>query len=115
MTAGLIHLIERAKALKSAGCWVVAFGIESGVQEMLDKMQKKTTLEQAEKSIKAAKKAGLRTHSFYIIGLPWETKETLSLTLKFARELDTDFFDFNIAYPLLGTEYYELAKKEKSF
>jgi len=107
--------LERAVALKKAGCWVVAFGVESGVREMLDKMKKKATPEQAGKAIRAAKKAGLLTHAFYIIGLPWETWETLSKTLRFARELDTDFFDFNIAYPLPGTEFYEIAERENLF
>ena len=106
---------ERAGALKKAGCWVVAFGIESGVQEMLDKMKKKTKVEKAFEAVRVAKNAGLRTHAFYIIGLPWETKETLKKTYQFARRLDTDFFDFNIAYPLPGTEYYEIAKAEGLF
>ena len=107
--------LERAKAIKSAGCWVVAFGIESGVQEMLDKMKKKTRLDQAVKAVETAKKAGLLTHAFYVIGLPWETRETLKQSLEFAKILDTDFFDFNIAYPLPGTEYYDIAKKEGLF
>ncbi len=106
---------ERARALKSAGCWVVAFGIESGVQELLDKMKKNARLEDAYKAVQVAKEAGLRTHSFYVIGLPWETKETLEATLRFARKLDTDFFDFNIAYPLPGTEFYEIAKRDGLF
>ncbi len=106
---------ERAEALKSAGCWVVAFGIESGVQEMLDRMKKNTRIEDAFRAVDAARRAGLRTHAFYIIGLPWETRETLAETLRFARRLDTDFFDFNIAYPLPGTEYYEIALREGLF
>jgi len=104
--------IETLETMKKAGCWVIAYGIESGVQELLDKMGKRATLEQARKSIEITKKVGIRTHAFYIIGLPWETEETLKQTLKFAKELDTDFFDFNIAYPLPGTEYYEMALKE---
>ncbi|OQB21972.1 MAG: Ribosomal protein S12 methylthiotransferase RimO [candidate division BRC1 bacterium ADurb.Bin183] len=103
---------ERAEALKGAGCWVVAFGVESGSQDMLDKMKKKTTLEQARRAVRCARAAGLCTHAFFIIGLPWETRETLQETLIFARELDTDFFDFNIAYPLPGTEYYEIAIRD---
>ncbi|MBN1901457.1 radical SAM protein [Candidatus Sumerlaeota bacterium] len=107
--------LERAKALKAAGCWVVAFGVESGSGDLLEKMKKNATPEQARQAIKAAKEAGLLTHAFYIIGLPWETKETLEITLRFARELDTDFFDFNIAYPLPGTEFYEIASREGLF
>ena len=104
--------LERAMAMKAAGCWVVAFGIESGVQDMLNKMKKGTRVEDAQKAVQAARRAGLLTHAFYVIGLPWETRETLKQTLKFALQLDTDFFDFNIAYPLPGTEFYEIAERE---
>jgi radical SAM superfamily enzyme YgiQ (UPF0313 family) len=103
---------ERAAALKSAGCWVVAFGVESGDQEMLDRMKKGTRLEQARRAIDVCKRAGLATHAFFIIGLPWENRETLGRTFRFAKELDTDFFDINIAHPLPGTEFYEIAKAE---
>ncbi|MBN1865784.1 radical SAM protein [Candidatus Sumerlaeota bacterium] len=103
---------ERAEALRRAGCWVVAFGVESGDQEMLDRMKKGTRLEQAERAVEACKAAGLATHAFFVIGLPWETKETLDRTMALARRLDTDFFDINIAYPLPGTEFYEIARRE---
>ncbi len=103
---------ERAAAMKRAGCWVVAFGIESGSQDMLDKMKKGATLEQAENAVAACKRNGLRVHAFMVIGLPWETHETLKVTRDFLAKLDPDFFDFNIAYPLPGTEFYEIAVAE---
>ncbi|MFP4581606.1 MAG: B12-binding domain-containing radical SAM protein, partial [Candidatus Sumerlaeia bacterium] len=103
---------ERARALKSAGCWVVAFGVESGDQQMLDHMRKGTRLEQAEEAIACCKAAGLATHAFFIIGLPWEDRKSLAATYAFLKKLDTDFFDINIAYPLPGTEYHELAQRD---
>jgi radical SAM superfamily enzyme YgiQ (UPF0313 family) len=103
---------ERAEWMKKAGCWVVAFGLESGVQELLDKMKKGARVEKAYTAIDVCKRHGLCTHGFYVIGLPWETEETLEQTLQFAKEVDTEFFDFNIAYPLPGTELYEIAKEE---
>ena len=103
---------ERAQALKRAGCWVVAFGVESGDQEMLDRMKKGTRLEQSERAIAVSKEAGLATHTFFIIGLPWETRASLQRTYALARKLDPDFFDINIAYPLPGTELYQIAVAE---
>jgi anaerobic magnesium-protoporphyrin IX monomethyl ester cyclase len=103
---------ERAEWMKRAGCWVVAFGIESGSQELLDRMKKKQKIEEAFAAVEVCRRAGLRTHAFYVIGLPWETKETLAATFDLAERLDTDFFDINIAYPLPGTEFYELAVRE---
>ncbi len=103
---------ERAEAMKAAGCWVVAFGIETGDQEMLEHIKKNATLEQARKSVDCVKRAGLKVHTFFVIGLPWETEETLEHTYSFVQELDPDFFDFNIATPLPGTELHEIAIRD---
>lgn len=106
---------ERAAAMKSAGCWVVAFGIETGDEEMLTQMKKNATLQQARDAVACVKRNGLRVHTFFVIGLPWETEETLERTYQFVRELDPDFFDFNIATPLPGTELHEIALRENLF
>lgn len=103
---------ERLMWMKKAGCHIIGFGIESGSQEMLDLMGKKITLDDARKAIKLCREAGIKTHTFYILGLPWEKRETIEKTISFARELDADFFDFNLAFPLPGTEYYRIAKKD---
>lgn len=106
---------EMLLEMKRSSCKMVAFGIESGSQDMLDKMKKGIRKEQARNAIALCKKAELLSHTFYIIGLPWETRETLSETLNFVREIDADFFDFNVAYPLPGTELFEIAKKDNLF
>jgi len=106
---------ERLEWMKKAGCWVVAFGVESGSQKILDFVKKNITLSQVRRAIAMTKKAGIRTHAFFVIGTPPETKETLKETYKFARRLNTDFFDFNIAYPLPGTELYDIVTGEDLF
>ncbi|HUT25301.1 MAG TPA: radical SAM protein [Sumerlaeia bacterium] len=103
---------QRAEALRKAGCWVVALGVETGDAELLRRMKKGATLAQAEKAVAVCKEAGLVTHAFFVIGMPWETAESLERTLAFARKLDTDFFDINIAYPLPGAELYDIARAE---
>ncbi len=103
---------ERARALKSAGCILVAFGVESGDDAILEKMRKGTTTDQARRAIAACKDAGLATHAFFIIGLPWETRQSLEKTYRFAREIDTDLVDINLATPLPGTEFYDIALVE---
>ena len=102
---------ERLVWMKKAGCWIIGFGVESGNQEMLDKMKKGITIEQTEKAVKSCKKYKIKTYLLFVLGLPWETRETAMDTIEFATKLDGDFVDFNIAYPLPGTEYYEIAKE----
>ncbi len=102
---------KRLEWMKKAGCWIIGFGIESGNQEMLDKMKKRAKLEDAEKAIALCKKYGVKTYGLFLIGLPWETRETVEQTIRFSQKLNPSFLDFNIAYPLPGTEYYRLAKE----
>jgi len=101
---------ERLEWMKKAGCWIVGFGVESGNQGMLDKMKKGTTIEQTNKAVKLCKEYRIKTYLLFVLGLPWETRETAMDTIEFAKKLDGDFVDFNIAYPLPGTEYFEMAK-----
>jgi radical SAM superfamily enzyme YgiQ (UPF0313 family) len=93
----------------------VAFGFEHGVQEFLDRMKKGTRVERASQAVSICRSVGLKVHGFFVIGLPWETRESLEQTYRFVRGLDLDFFDFNIAYPLPGTEYHEMAVAEGLF
>lgn len=104
---------DRAEALRRAGCWVVAFGVESGDAGMLEKMGKGSCPEQAEAAFAVCREAGLATHAFCIIGLPWESRESLQKTERHLRRLDPDFFDINVAYPLPGTSFYEMAQEMK--
>jgi radical SAM superfamily enzyme YgiQ (UPF0313 family) len=106
---------KRLEFMKKAGCWIIGFGIESGNQEMLDKMKKRAKLADAENAIALCKKYGIHTYGLFLIGLPWETRQTVEETIAFAKKLNPSFLDFNIAYPLPGTEYYRIAKEMKLF
>ncbi len=103
---------DRLIWMKKAGCWLVSFGIESGNQYILDMTQKGITLEQSREALRLAKKHGLKTFLTYLIGMPWDTRETIMQTFDFARELDGDFFEVILPFPFPGTRYYEIAKKD---
>ena len=62
---------ETLQLLKKAGCTLLSIGIESGSQELLDKMGKRITLEQIEKAIDMINKARIQIYAYYVIGLPW--------------------------------------------
>ena len=56
-----------------------------------------------------AKKVGLPTTSFFIIGHPYETKQTVWDTINFAAKLNTAYVAFGIMVPYPGTEIYKMA------
>jgi anaerobic magnesium-protoporphyrin IX monomethyl ester cyclase len=103
---------EMLVAMKKSGCYLVAFGIESGSEKSLKLMKKGTTKEDNERAIRLAKEVGLKVYSFYIIGFPWETKEDILETIDFALKTPSDFVEFHIATPYYGTELYEIMEKE---
>jgi radical SAM superfamily enzyme YgiQ (UPF0313 family) len=103
---------ERLQWMKRAGCWLVSFGIESGSQYILDKTQKGITLEQSREALRLAKKCNMKTFLTFMIGMPWENRETVMQTFDFARELDGDFFEVILPFPFPGTRYHEIAKRD---
>lgn len=89
--------------MKKAHCWMIAFGTESGSQEMLDRIGKRTDLESARKALKMTRQSGILSSIYFLIGLPWETHETLKSNERFAREIDPDFLEVFYIYPFPGT------------
>ena len=82
------------KLMKKAGCYAVAFGIESGNQEILANIHKLESLETIEKAVRLAHKVGLVTQGFFIFGLPGETKDTIRNTINFAKRIPLDKAQF---------------------
>jgi len=103
---------ELLKALKGAGCWLIAYGVESGDQEILDRMNKKMNLEDARRAIRLTHKSGIKSSIYFLFGLPWDTEEVFQTDLKFARELDPDFLEIFYVYPFPGTRLYEIGIEE---
>lgn len=97
---------EEYKRLRSAGCELLSFGTESGSQKILDRMNKKSTVEQNLISIKRAKEAGIRTKAFFIIGFPGETKETVEETKRFIEKAKPDEYCVSNFVPYPGSEVW---------
>lgn len=107
--------LEMAKMMYKSGCRLVSIGVESGSQEMLEKMGKKITLNDVRRTVKVFKQAKIRIYNYFVIGLPWETEETVEETIKFAIELNSDFISFYTATPLPGSRFYDYAKEHNLF
>lgn len=104
---------EMAREMKSTGCWLISLGIESGNQEVLNRVKKGITLEQAKKTVHMLNRVGIETTAYFIFGLPGETKETIKDTIRFAKECNPTYARFFTAVPYPGTEFYNLMLKEK--
>lgn len=98
---------EMFHLMRAAGVWNVAFGIESGNQEILNTIRKDITRDEIRNAIKLAKKANLGTDGYFMLGHPGETEETMKETIEFAASLGLDFAKFNINIPLPGTPQFD--------
>lgn len=95
------------KAMREMGGYNIAFGIESGNQQILDKVQKRITLEQARQAVRLAKKVGFETWAFFMLGFPDDSQQTMEQTISFAKELDLDIAHFHILKPYPGSKIYD--------
>jgi anaerobic magnesium-protoporphyrin IX monomethyl ester cyclase len=95
-----------ARRMKAAGCDRIFFGIESGNNDVLALMNKKITIEKADRAVRAAHAAGLHTGAFFILYYPGETDATVLDTLRFALSLPLDYVSFTMPYPIPGTGLY---------
>jgi len=98
--------LELLRALKDMGTYSVAYGVESGNQAVLDRVNKNLKLEQIERVFKQTKRLGIETWAFFMIGLPGETARTIKDTIDFAVKLNPDVAKFHILKPFPGSEIY---------
>jgi radical SAM superfamily enzyme YgiQ (UPF0313 family) len=92
--------------MKKAGCWMVLYGVESGVQKNLDTLKKGIKLEQVQKAFKLTHDVGLRTYATFMFGLPGETYEEGLQTIDFACKLNPFYASFFTITPFPGTTLY---------
>jgi len=103
---------EMIQLAKQAGCHTIKFGIESGVQEILDGMKKGYKIEQAYQVFNWARKAGVNTHAHVMLGNPGDTRETIEKTIDFVLKLDPTTVTFGICTPYPGTPLFDMVKQK---
>lgn len=98
---------EIMAALAEAGANCVSFGLESGNEKYRREMlNRKTRQQQVIDAVDVAKKYGLKTFAFVMIGLPHEDRAKIQDTLSLINILKPDIFEISIFYPFEGTPFY---------
>jgi len=98
---------ERLRLMRDSGCFLIKYGVESGVQTTLDAMDKKKALEETLHAFAVTKKVGILAHATVMIGTPYETRASIRETRKFVRKLGPDSAQFSICTPLPGTRFWD--------
>jgi radical SAM superfamily enzyme YgiQ (UPF0313 family) len=100
---------EVIKYLKLSGCQMIALGIESGCQEILNNSKKNLRINDIKKAVRVAKKYGIATIGHFILGLPGSNIEKDKISIKFANDIKIDFAQFYAATPFEGSELKNIA------
>ena len=75
---------ELLRVMKSADCYMIEYGVESGNQGILNDLKKDITLEQTMEAFRLTHEAGIETVAYFMLGSPQETAETIEETIAFA-------------------------------
>jgi radical SAM superfamily enzyme YgiQ (UPF0313 family) len=100
------------KSAKDAGCEQITFGFESGSQNVLDTLRKKTTVEQNVHAIEVCNQLGIIPQGTIIIGNPGETLEDLEKTKAFIQNSAIESVGICIATPFPGTQLWNWAEEQ---
>lgn len=114
MCCGRVDLMapDLLQLMKEAGCVRIFYGIESGDQNILNHIQKRSSLDKIRETVKLTKEYKIPCVTSFILGLPGDTMETMKSTIDFAVELDADFATCSLSTPYPGTVFYDAAGYE---
>ena len=105
--------------MKKAGFRLLKYGLESGNQSTLNRLDKGIKIEDIEQGCRMATKAGLTVHLTMIVGYPWETKDEALNTFRLAKKLmqsgDADVLQATVLVPYPGTPLWKEALENDWF
>lgn len=99
---------EMSLKMKQAGCIMIAPGIESGSQAILDNIRKQTTIPLIREKVNMIANTGIKVWGYFVFGFPGETNQTMQETIDFACSLPLDIAHFGMAAPYYGTDFYKM-------
>ena len=101
--------------LVACGCVGLEFGVESSNQSILDAVRKNIRVEDVQSCFRIAKRHGLHTHAYWMIGLPGETRETANNTIdtmvRWGADGLVDTWEFKIYIPYPGTPVFDAPER----
>jgi radical SAM superfamily enzyme YgiQ (UPF0313 family) len=99
--------------LKEAGCYLIAYGIETGSSLLLGKMGKGNDIESASNAITLSKEIGISVTAYIIVGNVGETAESIANTVSFLKKVNPDAIgSLGELRVFPGTKLYELCKSK---
>jgi radical SAM superfamily enzyme YgiQ (UPF0313 family) len=109
LTAETLHLMRRS------GCLNLHVGFESGDDEVLENIDKGSTVEQAKEFARLAHEADLQIHGDFAMGHLGDTLESMQRTVDLAREINPHTAQFQVMIPFEKTKFWEQLDENDSW
>lgn len=103
---------EEFVRIKEAGCCHLKFGVEAGNQKMLDRLNKKTKIEDIHRAFWLSSEVGIERSAYILLGCPGFTDQDYRDTFQFFKDLDAENYVLNINIPYQGTASYDEIQEE---
>jgi radical SAM superfamily enzyme YgiQ (UPF0313 family) len=107
--------LDTMKLMKRAGCWQIAYGIESGSQRILDVVKREVRIPRMRETLRMTRAAGIRAKGYLMIGHPTEGLDSLEENLRFVREVELDLCQITKFTPYPGTPAYPTVRDHGTF
>ncbi len=99
-----LHLL---KLMKQAGCSLINIGLESGSAKIQQQIKKNMNTKTVMQAVEFARKAGIRTLVYFMVGFPEETEEDIMESLDAMKKIRPDHVIWSILTPYPGTDVWD--------
>jgi anaerobic magnesium-protoporphyrin IX monomethyl ester cyclase len=106
---------DTMKLMRRAGCWQIAYGIESGSQRILDVVKREVRIPRMRETLRMTRAAGIRAKGYLMIAHPTEGLDSLAETDRFLREVELDICQITKFTPYPGTPSYPTIRQFGQF
>lgn len=97
---------ETAKIMKESGCSCLGFGVESLSDYSLKKIKPQQNFDKIKNALEVTDSVGISNRCYFLIGYPWDTKESIQELLGKMKQLKIDSLRMNFIVPFPGTKFY---------
>jgi radical SAM superfamily enzyme YgiQ (UPF0313 family) len=95
------------RLMRRAGCRLIHFGVETGSPRIAELCRKKISVEGQLRGVEVAKRVGMETLCFFLLGYPGETAAEMQETIRLAKQLNPTYASFHRISPYPGTRLYD--------
>src|SRR5690606_1142949 len=104
---------ETLRALKKVGLTSVTVGIETPDEETLRRHKRAPVKDDKQREFVAlCRGLGIRTVAGFMVGFPHDTPRSIHAVLRYAKQVNPTYANFNVVTPYPGTPFFAEVKEQ---